>query len=133
MVNGLDVVAVWIQNVRSVIAGVIFPLSWSTVVSASSCQRCFVEGIYSASIIRLEGEMYGRRAFFGSIDPELISRKMRIALANPMSLAECLEGGAIESFACIEVTSTQMDMIDQSAAKEFHGFSHRDVVTFLYR
>src|SRR5687768_1362510 len=96
-------------------------LAGPTVVAAACTQRCPVKGMDRLAIRRLESEMHLRDIALRLVDEELIGIKETRAFDDDVRQTEARKHGAIEALARLQVGHMQVDVIEQSAAMEFHA------------
>jgi hypothetical protein len=127
--NGLDVVAVGIEQEGSVIAGMIVgPHAWRTIVLAPGRQPPRMERFDHRAIRRLESEVDSPSQLavgglaVGGRDDELVGPEEALALAADRD-AEHVQHRFIEAPARRQVRDHQLDVIDQAAAVQFHVIS----------
>ena len=111
MADGLDVVAVRVEHVCSVVARVVLALSGRSVVRAARCDRCCVKAPDRSRVVCLKREMHaeGRRAVVA--DEKLIHPEEAVAFSAEL-FPERLECRAVEALRRIEVAHAQMYVVE---------------------
>jgi hypothetical protein len=97
MENRLNVVAVWVEHERAVVAWVIGTLARSAVVSAARSESGLMKGVHSFLIRCLEGEVYPGRVVGGLTHEEFIGIEKAGSLLKYVGQSESLENDQIEA------------------------------------
>ncbi len=127
VMDDLDVVAVRIEREGRVVAGMVGALARRAVVAASAGKGCGVERLHRAAVRRLEGEVmapgeHARGRFaVRSGDEQFVGPEKAVA-GSAHGNAEHVEHGAVERLAGGQVAHDQLDVVDQAAAVQLHGF-----------
>jgi hypothetical protein len=114
VVDRLDVVAVGIERVGGVVAGVVRALARSAVVASARGEGRCVEAANRLGIDRLEGEVEACRRLLVVAAEELVGREVALALRSELA-AEGLEHGAVEALARFEVGHSQVHVVEKPA------------------
>ncbi len=126
MMDGLDVVAVGIEQEGRVIAGVIIgPFAWRAIIPAARFKAGGMERVDHRAVFSLEGDMVAASEDARRFRPvglrykQLVTPEMagRVAFDGNVQNAK---HGLVEAPAGVEVGDDQLNMIDQSAAMQFH-------------
>ena len=80
MENGLNVVSVWVEGERSVVARVVTALAGRTIVATTCAKRCPMKCLDGRAIQCLKGEMNPRHMPFCLVHPQLVAIKMTLCL-----------------------------------------------------
>jgi hypothetical protein len=103
MKHGLNVVAIWIQDERRVIPGMIRTLSRCAVVTTARAQRNLMKSFDSLTIRGLEGKVHPGNWSVGRVDKQLIGIKESIAFDKNVRQAERNKDGTIETLVRLEI------------------------------
>jgi hypothetical protein len=120
MKDRFNVVAVRVEDERSVVARMVCPLSGRTVVVPPSAQCREVEGVDHFAARRLEREMDSGDRAVGLVDPQLVGMKVPFTDDQNLTQAQTRQDGAIEAFAGLDVGDAKMDVIDEPAKMVLH-------------
>jgi hypothetical protein len=87
MANGLDVVAVWVENVAAVVVGVVPAQPGRAVVRPARRDRCGMEGVDLRTRLGAEGDV--KPALYGfSVGPMKKDGRVPSSLPNPAAASE---------------------------------------------
>ena len=121
MVNGLDVVAIRVDEKSGIIARMVAALAGRSIVLAAIGEPGLVEALDLRAVIGLEGEMDVAprgRILTKAIDPQFVADEMMLILDDRS--AKRLQDGAIKSLGRSKVACSEVDMVDQPATMNFH-------------
>src|SRR5690606_21760046 len=130
VVNGLDVVAVRIEQKRGVVAGMIRPLPGRTVVTSPGVEPGSVERVDGLSVRCLErevnapGELTRRGLRLLAGNEELVCPKPVLALAAERD-PQSAENGTIKALARFDVPHDQLHVIQHSPAVKLRRLHER--------
>ena len=82
MKDRLNVVAIGIENERSIVARMVGALSGCAIVAPTGGQCCSVKGIYHFTIWRLKRKMYAGERAVSLVDPQFIGVKVALAFTK---------------------------------------------------
>ena len=80
-----------------------------------------MKGVHALPVPGLEGEVDVGDRPVGPVDPEFVAGEMLRAFPREVA-PEGLQDGAVEAPACLEIRDAQMNVVDQAALMELHGF-----------
>jgi hypothetical protein len=76
MEDGFDVVSVWVEGERSVVARVVTALAGCTIVATTRAECCPMKCLDGRAIGRLKGQMNPRDMPFCLVHPQLVGGKV---------------------------------------------------------
>jgi hypothetical protein len=103
MKDRLDIIAIGIENERSIVARMVGTLSGCAIVAPAGSQCSSVKGINYFTIRRLKREMYAGDGAVGFVDPQFIGVEVAVTFAKNFRQAQRSKDGAIEAFASFDV------------------------------
>jgi len=122
MVDGLDIITVWIEQVGALIARVIVQLTGSAIVLAADGEPCLVKAFDGLGIRRLECEMNPPFRLPVIADEKLVGAEVAVSFQRQIP-AQRRQHPAVEPLAGLEVAGPEMQVVDQPAEVILHGAS----------
>src|SRR5690348_11553677 len=124
--HDFDVVAIGIQHEGAVVAGMILALAGRAEVAAARREGGMIEALHGLPVLALESQVHaagqlahGRFALARG-DEELVRPEVIVRFAADRNLQH-LEHRLVKTLARGDVLHDELDVIDESAAMQFHG------------
>ena len=106
------------KHVRAVVTGVIVAVAgWAVVAPARGDCSC-VEALDGLAILRLEGDVQARCGLAVTTHEELVGREPAVSLRHDPE-SQRLEGSGVEPLARLDVSHTQVDVVEEPARMRF--------------
>jgi hypothetical protein len=118
MEHSLDIVAVRVPQERGVVAWVIVALARRTVVLAARRQTGFMEALHRLLVPGLESQV-NVAGGLAHVDPQLVGEEVVAAVGDRH--ADGAQHGLVEALHGVQLVRSQMDVVDQATAMNFHG------------
>ena len=113
MKHSFDVVAIGIENEGTVVAGMVGPLTRSTVVSPSGSERCFVERVNGFAIGCLEGQVHAGEVSVSLIYEQFIRVEETGSLLQYLGQSDGIKHSTVEPLAGLQVRDAQVDVVKE--------------------